>query len=80
MALLISTFGYVGFFPIAPGTAGSFVALALYTLMRWIDVPVVELAAIGAVFAVGVWAATRSETCSAAPTRGPSSSTKCWGC
>jgi phosphatidylglycerophosphatase A len=61
LALLISTFGYVGFFPIAPGTAGSFAALALYALVRWIDLPAVELAAIVAVFAVGVWAATKSE-------------------
>ena len=61
MALLISTFGYVGFFPVAPGTAGSLAALALYALVRWIDLPVVELAAIVAVFAVGVWAATRTE-------------------
>ena len=61
LALLIATFGYVGFFPIAPGTAGSFAALALYALVRWIDLPAVELAAIVAVFAVGVWAATRSE-------------------
>jgi phosphatidylglycerophosphatase A len=61
LALLISTFGYVGFFPIAPGTAGSFAGLALYALVRWIDVPALELAAIVAVFATGVWAATRSE-------------------
>jgi len=61
LALLIATFGYVGFFPIAPGTAGSFAALVLYALVRWIDLPAVELAAIVAVFAVGVWAATRSE-------------------
>ena len=62
VALLISTFGYVGFFPIAPGTAGSFAALALYAVVRWIDLPVLELAAIAAVFGVGVWAASRSET------------------
>ena len=61
MALLISTFGYVGFFPIAPGTAGSFAALALYALVRWVDLPILELAGIVAVFAVGVWAATRTE-------------------
>jgi phosphatidylglycerophosphatase A len=61
VALLISTFGYVGFFPVAPGTAGSFAALVCYALVRWIDLPILELAAIGAVFAVGVWASTRSE-------------------
>jgi phosphatidylglycerophosphatase A len=61
MALLISTFGYVGFFPVAPGTAGSLAALALYALTRWVDVPAVDFATIVAVFAVGVWAASRTE-------------------
>jgi phosphatidylglycerophosphatase A len=61
VALLVATFGYVGFFPIAPGTAGSFAALALYAFIRWIDVPALELAAILAVFAVGVWAAAHTE-------------------
>jgi phosphatidylglycerophosphatase A len=58
---LVSTFGYVGFFPIAPGTAGSFAALAPYALVRWVNLPVIELASITAVFVMGVWAATRSE-------------------
>jgi phosphatidylglycerophosphatase A len=61
LAVIISTFGFVGFFPVAPGTAGSFAALALYALLRWIGAPVVEGLAILAVFAIGVWAATRTE-------------------
>ena len=71
MALLISSFGYVGFFPIAPGTAGSLAALALYALVRWIDLPIVELAAILGVFAVGVWAATKTETLLGSTDPGP---------
>jgi phosphatidylglycerophosphatase A len=71
MALLIATFGYVGFFPIAPGTAGSFAALALYALVRWIDLPILELAAIVAVFAVGVWAATETEALLGSTDPGP---------
>jgi len=61
LAVIISTFGFVGFFPVAPGTAGSFAALALYALLRWIGAPVVEGLAILAVFVIGVWAATRTE-------------------
>ena len=30
LAVFIATFGYVGYFPIAPGTAGSLAALLLY--------------------------------------------------
>jgi phosphatidylglycerophosphatase A len=62
LALLISTFGYVGFVPIAPGTAGSLAALALYALVRWLGGPVVESAAIAVVFPAGVWASSRTET------------------
>jgi len=34
LALLISTCGYVGFFPIAPGTAGSIVAVLIASLLH----------------------------------------------
>jgi phosphatidylglycerophosphatase A len=61
IALALSTFGYVGFFPIAPGTAGSLAALALYALVRWVGDPLIEIATIFVVFAAGVWAATRTE-------------------
>lgn len=61
LALLISSFGYVGFFPIAPGTAGSLAALALYAVVRWVGEPLIETTAIAVVFAAGVWASTRTE-------------------
>lgn len=61
LALFIATFGYVGFFPVAPGTAGSAAALVLYGLLRWIDAPVVEVLTLALVFAAGVWASTRAE-------------------
>lgn len=61
LALLLSTFGYVGFFPVAPGTAGSLAALALYAPVRWVGEPSIEAAAIAAVFGLGVWASTRTE-------------------
>ena len=61
VAVLVSSFGYVGFFPIAPGTAGSLAALALFAFIRWIGVPSIELLAIAVVFVVGVWAAQGTE-------------------
>jgi phosphatidylglycerophosphatase A len=61
LALLISTFGYVGFFPVAPGTAGSLAALGLYAVVRWLGEPAAEAAVIVAVFGAGLWASTRSE-------------------
>ena len=61
LAVLISTFGYVGYFPIAPGTAGSLAAVPLYLLVRWSGNLAVELVTIAAVFVIGVWASTATE-------------------
>jgi phosphatidylglycerophosphatase A len=61
LSVFIASFGYVGYFPIAPGTAGSLAALALFAFIRWIGVPMVELGAIAAVFAIGVWSASGTE-------------------
>src|SRR5215217_4087401 len=61
LAVFIASFGYVGFFPIAPGTAGSLAALVLFAFVRWVGMPAFELAAIVAVFAIGVWAASGTE-------------------
>ena len=61
LALAIATFGYVGFVPIAPGTAGSVAALALFAFVRWVGMPALELAAIIVVLFVGIWAASVTE-------------------
>ena len=61
LAVFLASFGYVGYFPIAPGTAGSLAGLALFAFIRWIGVPAIELGAIVAVFAIGVWAAHGAE-------------------
>jgi len=61
LSVFVASFGYVGFFPFAPGTAGSLAALALFAFIRWIGVPAIELGAIVAVFAIGIWAATGTE-------------------
>ena len=71
VAVFIATFGYVGYFPIAPGTAGSLAALPLYAAVRWMGTPAAELAAIVAVFAIGVWAATGTERALARKDPGP---------
>lgn len=61
LAVALASFGYVGYFPIAPGTAGSLAALPLFALIRWAGGPWIELGAIVVVFAVGVWAASQTE-------------------
>ncbi len=61
LSVFVASFGYVGFFPIAPGTAGSLAALALFALIKWAGMPAIEIAAIVAVFAIGVWAAHGTE-------------------
>ena len=61
LAVFIASFGYVGYFPVAPGTAGSLAALALFAFLKWIGVTAIELTAIVAVFAIGVWAAHGTE-------------------
>lgn len=61
VAILLATFGYVGYFPIAPGTAGSAAALALYGLLRWLGIPALDLAVIVLLSAAGVWAGSVAE-------------------
>ena len=61
LALFISTFGYLGYAPVAPGTFGSAAGLVVFYLVRMADSVTVELAAIAVLFAVGVWAGTIAE-------------------
>jgi len=56
LAILLATFCYVGYFPVAPGTAGSAAALPLFLLLRWLALPWVEASAIAALCLVGFWA------------------------
>jgi phosphatidylglycerophosphatase A len=69
-AILLATFGYAGYFPIAPGTAGSAAALVLYLLLRWIPsgtvghVPLVwavDLAVVVVLCLAGIWAGDVAE-------------------
>jgi len=61
LALLVSTCGYVGYAPIAPGTFGSAAGLAALYLVRLSGSWPVELAAIVALFAAGVWSGSEAE-------------------
>lgn len=62
LALFICTFGYVGYCPVAPGTAGSLAGLAVYALLRAAGAtPPVDLVVIAALFAAGTWSGTLAE-------------------
>src|SRR5688572_28548792 len=62
LALFICTFGYVGYFPIAPGTVGSAAGLVVYALLRLVGAPsAVDLAVIASLFVAGVWSGTMAE-------------------
>ena len=54
--LFVATAGYVGYFPIVPGTAGSAVGLALLVGIRLLGSPSVELGVLVATVVLGIWA------------------------
>jgi phosphatidylglycerophosphatase A len=61
LAVFLCTFGYIGYFPVAPGTVGSAAGLVVYALVALSGAWWAQAAAILAVFAAGVWAATIGE-------------------
>ena len=61
LALFISTVGYIGYAPIAPGTFGSAAGLVVFFAVRTAGSPVVEVAVIAALFAAGIWSGTLAE-------------------
>jgi phosphatidylglycerophosphatase A len=61
LALLVSTCGYVGYAPVAPGTFGSAAGLVILYLVRLSGSWPVELAAIVVLFAAGVWSGSQAE-------------------
>lgn len=60
-AMLSATVGYCGYFPVAPGTAGSVAGLLVFGLIRWSDSPLAELLTILAATTLGVWSSTIAE-------------------
>ena len=61
LALAIATCGYVGYAPLAPGTFGSAVGVALFYLVRSTGSTTIEVAVIIAVLLLGLWSATLAE-------------------
>jgi phosphatidylglycerophosphatase A len=62
LAVFVCTFGYVGYFPVAPGTAGSLAGLAVYVGLRAAGVsPAVDLALIAILFVAGSWSGSIAE-------------------
>jgi phosphatidylglycerophosphatase A len=54
VAVFVCSFGYIGFFPIAPGTVGSAAGIAVYLGARHVTVSYFDVWLIMAFFAVGV--------------------------
>jgi phosphatidylglycerophosphatase A len=62
LALPIATAGYVGWFPVAPGTAGSVVGLVLWAAARLAGAGLAaEMMLVAVLTVVGAWAATETE-------------------
>lgn len=62
LAVFVCTFGYIGFFPVAPGTVGSVAGVVLYLCLRGLGASaLVDLVVIGALCAAGVWSGTLAE-------------------
>ena len=59
LAIAVATVGGIGYVPFAPGTFGSAAGVLLWWLLG--RSPVVQAAAIAAIFAAGVWSATACE-------------------
>ncbi|MEK6629837.1 MAG: phosphatidylglycerophosphatase A [Acidobacteriota bacterium] len=60
-AVVLATFGYVGFAPFAPGTVGSAAALVVFVPLRLAANPWIEVLTSVALFFAGVWAARVTE-------------------
>lgn len=57
----IATCGYVGYAPVAPGTFGSAVGLAIFAAVNATESAVLELSVIAVLLAVGIWSAWIAE-------------------
>jgi phosphatidylglycerophosphatase A len=61
LALFIATCSYVGYVPVAPGTFGSAVGLALLWAVRRAGSTPLEIAVIVMLFGLGTWSSTVTE-------------------
>jgi phosphatidylglycerophosphatase A len=61
LALFLSTVGYIGYAPFAPGTVGSAAGLAVFYALRTTGSTAVEIGTIVLLFAIGIWSGTAAE-------------------
>jgi phosphatidylglycerophosphatase A len=61
VGLFVATCGYLGYVPIAPGTFGSALGLAVWYGVRGTGSAAIEIAAIVVLFAIGIWGGTVAE-------------------
>ena len=61
LGLFVATCGYLGYVPIAPGTFGSAAGLIVFAAVRWSGSPVMEIALILFLLAIGVWSGNVAE-------------------
>jgi phosphatidylglycerophosphatase A len=61
LGVFLATCGYVGYAPVAPGTFGSALGLAVYAFVHMAGSPRIEIAAIVGLFGIGVWSAEEAE-------------------
>jgi phosphatidylglycerophosphatase A len=61
IGVFVATGAYVGFAPVAPGTCGSIVGLAVFYAVRHRGSMSLEAAAVVLLVAVGVWSAAEAE-------------------
>ena len=54
-AVFVCSFGYLGFFPVAPGTVGSLAGLLVYLIFRAAGFPYFELFLIALFFGLGIF-------------------------
>jgi len=54
-AVFVCSFGYLGFFPVAPGTVGSLAGLLVYLIFRAAGFPHFELPLIALFFGLGIF-------------------------
>jgi phosphatidylglycerophosphatase A len=54
LAVFVCSFGYIGFFPFAPGTVGSAAGIAVYFAVRHSTVPYLDGLVIAVLFAAGL--------------------------
>ncbi len=61
IGVFVATCAYVGYVPVAPGTFGSAIGLAVFYVVRHQRSTAVEVAAIVVLAVVGLWSATEAE-------------------